>query len=1129
MNHQHKIIKDRIAVVHRRWRNLILLKGSAQVLITALAAFGLTFALDAGLGLGNAARFVLLLLGAGITMYSVYATLILPLMNRPSPEQLARHVEERHPELEDRLVSAVELGGVDNPRVSTQILDKLLDDARFHIEPLNLPKTVRPQSTLLWSSVAAALMVMVGAYLFSHQNFSVTSFNRIFTPWKIRAVDTQPQLLVTPGHARVPRGAAQEIRAETIRFDADAVTLYFSTNDTAWNKTEMDRAEQENTFVFNLFDIQSPTRYYVKADDKISDIFNLTVYDAPQIKRVDLIYSYPDYTGLKTQHESDGGDIWAPEGTQVTITAIADKALKDGRIVVSETTLLRTTISADTVVTASFTVTHDTQYKIHITDVDGLTNDPPPEYYVHALPDLPPILTIEKPGRDIQASMIEEVPIKISVQDDYGLASLKLFYTVNGGEETTRTLPIISSVKTKQLNELREFSAEHLFYLENLNVQPGDFLTYYAKTSDVTGSPNQNPVTSEIQFIEIRPFAQEFFRPLSQGQGGPGGGGGRLSQVQKDIIVATWKVLSKKDKLNLDEFEANTKAIAESQKNLQEVTQSSLLQMEQRSLFSRDPNEKITEYFAQAIKAMREALDALEAQQLNDAITPERDAYQNLLRAEAQITEVQIQRAQASGAASSATLDELAQLFDQEMDKLKNKYETLREHQQQQTEEEMNQALEKVKELARRQQLYNQRMRDLARKELTSEEQKRQIEELRRQQEELRRETQELTRQMQGLQQNAKIPKEVQDSLRRTESEMDNSSNSLRQRNAEVAAAKGQRALNNLKRLEDLLQRNQKESLRRKFDEIDQQLQNLVEGQKELAEEVEQVAKEGNQLNEVLEQMQEDQQRLQEDWGYTQGSIKSLTEKAAESKNEAAREMRKFSQDVERAKIENKMATAGKLLQDKQLNSALQAERDLQAALERMREQFTKLRGELAESEEEKLDLALDQTRKLRENLESFERELKELHRSQAEKQTGQQQTASGQNAQAGPDESRQAPQQLDPNKIDWWNTELAKSQKDLELIQEAIQVDTSLSRQFGRIQQKFRGVVRNFAGGSPERLKLIEAQVLNPLRGFEAELAQKLELLKNKEKLFLAREEKVPAEYEELVKKYYEALSKTK
>ncbi len=72
-------------------------------------------------------------------------------------------------------------------------------------------------------------------------------------------------------------------------------------------------------------------------------------------------------------------------------------------------------------------------------------------------------------------------------------------------------------------------------------------------------------------------------------------------------------------------------------------------------------------------------------------------------------------------------------------------------------------------------------------------------------------------------------------------------------------------------------------------------------------------------------------------------------------------------------------------------------------------------------------------------------------------------------------------------------------------------------------------GTIRSFSGGLPERFQLIEDQVLNPLKAFEAELAQKLEIMKNKEKLFLTREEKIPPEYEALVEKYYEALSKTK
>jgi len=1133
MNLQNKILLDRIRAVIRRRRNLILLKGSAMVFIVALVALAITFLFDTIFQLGNTARLLFLVASCVVVAVTFFLALVRPLLHRPSADVVARFIEEKHPQLEDRLVTAVELGGSQSPRISQPILDKLLDDARFHIEGINLPRTLHAHSSMLWATTAGVLAVLVGALMYSKLDYFLSHSDRIFTPWKIPTVDLSPRLAVAPGNARIARGAPQEIRVETLNFEAEGVTLYYSTDDSTWNKSEMDPAGARQ-FLFSFFDVQQPTKYYAKADVRLSEIFSIYVYDAPQIKRVDVSYTYPSYTGLKPRTEIDAGDVWAPEGTTVKITAIADKPLQNGQIYLGESQALRTIVTADTLVTASLTVNADTYYKISITDTDGLSNDPPSEYYVHALPDQAPVLIIEKPGRDVKATMVEETPVEIHVQDDYGLSSLNLFYTVNGSDEQSVALLPRKSTKSERVNELQEFAAGHLFYLEDLNVQPGDFLTYYVQANDRTTAKTQTPVTTEIQFIEIRPFEQEFFRPLSQeGMGAGGSGaGGRLSQVQKDIIVATWKVFNRKDKLTETELSENVNVLSESQKNLLEVTQGTLVQMEQRAMLSGESADRIGKFYSEAIQHMSAAVKKLNENQLREALTPERESYQNLLRAEAEITEVQLQRMQASGAGDAANLDELSQLFDEEMDKLKNKYETLNEAQQHQSEKEVNEALEKVKELARRQEQYNQRLRDLARNQMAEEERKRQIEELRRQQEELRRETQELSRQVQSLQrQNASIPRDVQDSLRRTESEMNNSSNNLRQQNAEQAAATGQRALNNLKRLENSLQRNQKESLRKNFDALDQQLHELADAQKRLTEDVEKLSRGGEQSQEQLQQARDDQQRLQEDLADAKQALQSLSEKAQEAKNQVTRDVRKFSQDLERSNLEQKMESAQKLLEEKQLNSAAQAERGIQNTLERMREKFTRMRGGLAESEEEKLDLALDQTRRVRENLENLEREVQDLKREAGgSEKTGEQTSGQGrENAQAGPQESRTAPQKLDRDQSDALNNGLARNLKDLEMLRQSIEVDTSLSRRLENVHQNLQGVVRNFAGGDPNRLTEIEAQVLNPLRTLEAELAQKLDLLRNKEKLFLARDEKIPAEYEELVKKYYESLSKTK
>ncbi|MFQ5822819.1 MAG: DUF4175 family protein [bacterium] len=1114
---------------------MILFKGMAIALLSGIGAFLLAFTLDSFFDLNQSIRLMLLIFISAVILTSIFYTIVRPLMKAPSQTQLARYVEEKYPDLEDRLVTAVELGGEENPRISSHLLEKLLDDTRFHIQTLNLPKTVRARAAMLWGTLALAVSVFLGSIILSHLDQFVSNSNRIFTPWKLPNIIHQSQLIVTPGNARVPKGSAQEIRAELAGFDAESVILYFTINDTTWDKREMDRTEQKGIYVFNFFDLQSKTKYYVKTDELLSEIFTFSVYDAPNIKRVDLTYIYPEYTGLKPKHEFDSGDVWAPEGTVVKIKAVSNKKLQSGEVVVGDGPKLRTIISSDTVLTASFTIMQDTYYKIRITDKDNLSNDPPPEYYVHALPDQPPILTVEKPGHDSKASMVEEVPVKVRVQDDFGLASLQLFYTVNGGKEKVVNLSTkISSKKQREStwNDVLEFTADHLFYLEDFDVQPGDFLTYHLQTTDNHSSETVETASSDIFFIEIRPFEREYSRPLSQGaMAGGGGFGGRLSETQKEIIVATWKLDRKKKKLTADEMTESTDILVESQRNLKEVTQSVLFQMEQRSLFTKKSSDDIANYYSNAVQSMEQALNELERKQLKDALTPEREAFQNLLRAEAQIKEFQIQRAQTQGVAGDATLEELTQLFEDEVDKLKNKYETLRQNQHRQQNKEINEAFEKVKELARRQQQFNQQLRTLARKEMTPNEKKRRIEELRRQQEQLQRETQELTRQMMDLRrQGSQISREIQENLRQASSEMRNASNNLRYENTDLAAAKGRRALNNLKRLEENLHRNQNESLRQQFESLAQNFQRLTEAQKELTKEVEKLTDEKENYDKKLQSVQEEQARLKKELFKAQSDLQFLSTKVQKVKKKVSRDLKKLSREIAGTNIDKKMENAQKLLEENRLNSALQAERDIQTILNRLSEKLRKLQGEFAETEEEKMDLALNQTQKIRENLESLQRQFHNLNQPGEKRELKGEQQMGGegkQNVQAGPGESGPPPQNL--NQFEKWNEELAQGLKDLEFIRETIQSDSSLTRELAKINQDFQDVYRNFISGNPEKLQLIEDKILVPLKNLEAELAQKLELLKNKEKLFLAREEKIPAEYKELVEKYYETLSKTK
>ena len=97
------------------------------------------------------------------------------------------------------------------------------------------------------------------------------------------------------------------------------------------------------------------------------------------------------------------------------------------------------------------------------------------------------------------------------------MKQLQLFYSVNGGAEKTITL--FGGSKA-----LPEVTASHTIYLEELGLKAGDFVSYYAKATDNNGVEGPQTATSDIYFVEIRPFRRDY-KPAQRLRGGGAGGG----------------------------------------------------------------------------------------------------------------------------------------------------------------------------------------------------------------------------------------------------------------------------------------------------------------------------------------------------------------------------------------------------------------------------------------------------------------------------------------------------------------------------------------------------------------------------------------------------------------------------
>ena len=432
-----------------------------------------------------------------------------------------------------------------------------------------------------------------------------------------------------------------------------------------------------------------------------SAVFTLTVVDVPYVQRLEMEYHFPAYTGLEPQKIEDGGDIAVLTGTEVRLRVFSTMKTPGGRVALNEKDSADLALQADGSLTAAFKVDRDGFYRIELDTPTGRAAASP-QYTIDVLTDQPPAVSFAKPGRDTSASAIEEVYVEAQAEDDFGVRDLELVYSVNGGEEKSVKL---FGGRTR----LPEVTAGHTFYLEELGVQPGDSVSYFARALDNSGG--RQAATSDLYFLRVRPFRKDFRQAQSQGGGGGGGGGGgdqveALSEQQRQIISATFNVQRGRRTSTPAKLRESTTVVGLSQSRLREQVEGLLTRLNSQ-LVQRDPAfEKIAELLPKAVEAMKEAEGKLAATSPDGALPFEHRALQILQTAEEEYEQqisVQQQAGGGGGGGGSAQQQELADIFEQELEKMASRYETANQAQQQSGDRQVDELLEKLKELARRQ------------------------------------------------------------------------------------------------------------------------------------------------------------------------------------------------------------------------------------------------------------------------------------------------------------------------------------------------------------------------------------------------------------------------------------------
>jgi len=743
-----------------RRRRAALWRGGAAGTVALAGALALAATADRILSPSGwalvALAFASLLLAAAMT-----GILLWRASRREPDARVAALADQEQPEFQDRVKTAVDLMHRPEPGVFD---DLVLGETTQRVSAADLPITNDDSGARrgmrLAAAAALALVIALAAAWPTLRDAGTTAGILMF-PGSM-------ELSIEPGDARVPIGKSMTITARAARlprsFGRDLPVLTIVTDGGAASGDMP--AGDDSAFSYVTPPITQSFTYKVAFGSATSRDYRVQALPYASVDAIDLSYRYPAWSGLPPREEKDAGDVYGPEGTRVTLTVRFDKPAREAALIMADGSRVPLAASKDASTFAtSLTLAKDSAYRIEVRDVDDLVTADGTEYFIRLMDDAPPDVRIVRPAGDQRVTALAEVAVEARADDDHGVRGLELVYSVRG--QGDRVVPLGGGGE-------RSASGRHLIYLEDLGVKPGDFVSFHARARDVARGKQSTEGRSDIFFLEVKPFEEEFAAAQSMAQAGAGAASRQLQSLaaaQKEIIVATWKL---ERRSGAGRSSADLKAVGQAQRELKQRTAQAAAQAgaspvqpgrRGRRGGAQPPNPAAAQseeaspavLLTRAGEAMERATTELDAGRPKTALDHENEALNELLRIEAQIRRREIMMAQqqaAGGGGGQTGTQDLSALFDRELQRQQQtNYENranARANEQQQQQEQESEALRRVREMAQRQEALRREQEEVARANMTAEERQRRLERLRRDQEQLQRQVEQLARRLQS-------------------------------------------------------------------------------------------------------------------------------------------------------------------------------------------------------------------------------------------------------------------------------------------------------------------------------------------------------------------------------------------
>jgi len=906
-----------------------------------------------------------------------------------SDREIARLIEQKHPSLDSLLLTALE----HEPQAEEPagyLHERLIDHALARSATQNWPVTVadKPYRRALaaaWIAVLAFLATDIALRIHSSLQKSKITNQQSAVP---SPTSTSFTVTLTPGDAEVERNSRVIIEA---RFagpvPADATFVTADLDGTERERQPMRLTVDGQVFGGMIAKADRDTRYLVEFAGEKSVPHTLTVFDFPALVRSDVIVTPPDYTKLPAKETKNTQKVTALEGSKIAWKIQVNKPLLSGsdagtpartspfephltaaELFGEDQSVIPLTPSAKdpTLLEAVLTATTSQKYRLHLVDEADRGNKNPPWFTVTVQSNQLAKIEVVFPKRDIQVSSLQELPVEAKISDDLSVVKSGAVFSINGNKKEVAFTHVPTEPRKKQ-----DVRAELL--LEKEGAQPRQLVSYYvwAEDSGPKGEVRRN--MSDMFFAEVRHF-EDIFReaeapPPEPGQPKPKAQ--KLIELQKQVVNATWKLIRDANGGRpMESLAPDAGVVHQSQGIAMEQTKEAMEEVE---------DAEVKKYLTEAWKSMKDALDPLnqaaeekKRSPLNQALTFEQSALEWLHRAQSR--EHQVMRQNSPPMAGAPQEANKNQIMDLELKQKEQRYEEEKAATEEQTAEQQEnlQVLNRLKELARRQEALAEKMKELqnqlaqAKSESEKQELENQLKRLQAEQEQLLRDLDDLNDRMEKPE-NAQQMAEAKEQLEKTREQVSDAVDQLKNEQLTDATNSATRAQRELEKMQEDFRQKTSKKFAEEMKQLRQQAQQAAEAQKKISENLENQKPAESDLAQSLQNQSQARQMTeqQENVEKLLNNMRQLSEQAEQSEPLLHKNLYDAVRKAQTSGLEENLQEARDQLRYGSAAEAKDAERKAANAIDELQKGVEKAAESILGSESEALRVAKNELDKL--------------------------------------------------------------------------------------------------------------------------------------------------------------------